>query len=160
MTEIIDEIPEAHLIVLGKAKKEGKILKQISSLKLEEKISFHSGLSQAEVVSLYSSSQICVIPSLYEGFGFGAGEAMACGLPLVSTQSGGLKEVIGRDAVIIEPASSKAIVTAVKDLFSDKEKQLSLSKSGRKRMESEFNWMKAAKAYEEIYSETIKEFHN
>ena len=85
---------------------------------------------------------------------------MACGLPLVSTQSGGLKEVIGQDAVIIEPASSKAIVTAVKDLFSDKEKQLSLSKSGRKRMESEFNWMKAAKAYEEIYSETIKEFHN
>tara|TARA_Y100001949_G_scaffold155276_1_gene143398 strand:- start:168 stop:1403 length:1236 start_codon:yes stop_codon:yes gene_type:complete len=160
MTEIINEIPEAHLIVLGKAKKEGEILKQISSLNLEEKISFHSGLSQAEVVSLYSSSHICVIPSLYEGFGFGAGEAMACGLPLVSTQSGGLKEVIGQDAVIIEPASSKAIVTAVKDLFSDKEKQLSLSKSGRKRMESEFNWMKAAKAYEEIYSETIKEFHN
>ena len=160
MNEIIDEIPEAHLIVLGRAKKEGEILKQISSLNLEEKISFHSGLSQAEVVSLYSSSQICVIPSLYEGFGFGAGEAMACGLPLVSTQSGGLKEVIGQDAVIIEPASSKAIVTAVKDLFSDKEKQLSLSKSGRKRMESEFNWMKAAKAYEEIYSETIKEFHN
>ena len=160
MTEIINEIPEAHLIVLGKAKKEGEILKQISSLNLEEKISFHSGLSQAEVVSLYSSSQICVIPSLYEGFGFGAGEAMACGLPLVSTQSGGLKEVIGQDAVIIEPASSKAIVTAVKDLFSDTEKQLSLSKSGRKRMESEFNWMKAAKAYEAIYSETIKEFHN
>ena len=160
MTEIIDEIPEAHLIVLGKAKKEGDILKQISSLNLEEKISFHSGLSQAEVVSLYSSSHICVIPSLYEGFGFGAGEAMACGLPLVSTQSGGLKEVIGRDAVIIEPASSKAIVRAVKDLFSNKEKQLSLSRSGRKRMENEFNWMKAAKAYEKIYSKTIKEFHN
>ena len=160
MTEIIDEIPKAHLIVLGKAKKEGEILKQISSLNLEEKISFHSGLSQAEVVSLYSSSHICVIPSLYEGFGFGAGEAMACGLPLVSTQSGGLKEVIGRDAVIIEPASSKAIVRAVKDLFSNKEKQLSLSRSGRKRMENEFNWMKAAKAYEKIYSKTIKEFHN
>jgi len=160
MTEIIDEIPEAHLIVLGKAKKEGDILKQISSLNLEEKISFHSGLSQAEVVSLYSSSHICVIPSLYEGFGFGAGEAMACGLPLVSTQSGGLKEVIGRDAVIIEPASSKAIVRAVKDLFSNKEKQLSLSRSGRKRMENEFNWMKAAKAYEKIYSKTIKEFYN
>ena len=85
---------------------------------------------------------------------------MACGLPLVSTQSGGLKEVIGRDAVIIEPASSKAIVRAVKDLFSNKEKQLSLSRSGRKRMENEFNWMKAAKAYEKIYSKTIKEFHN
>ena len=160
MTEIIEEIPEAHLMVLGRAKKEGDIAKQISRLNLEEKISFRSGLSQSEVVSLYASSHICVIPSLYEGFGFGAGEAMACGLPLISTQSGGLKEVIGQDAVIIEARSSKAIVKAVKDLFSNKEKQLALSRAGRKRMENEFNWMKAAKAYEEIYSKTIKEFRN
>ena len=160
MTEIIDEIPAAHLVVLGRAKKKGDIIKQISRLNLEDKISFHSGLSQPEVVSLYSSSHICVIPSLYEGFGFGAGEAMACGLPLISTQSGGLKEVIGQDAVIIESRSSKAIVKAVKDLFSNKEKQLALSRAGRKRMENEFNWMKAAEAYEEIYSKTIKEFRN
>jgi len=160
MTEIIEEIPEAHLMVLGRAKEKGDIAKQISRLNLEEKISFHSGLSQSEVVSLYSSSHICVIPSLYEGFGFGAGEAMACGLPLISTQSGGLKEVIGQEAVIIEAASSEAIVKAVKDLFSNKEKQLALSRAGRKRMEKEFNWMKAAEAYEKIYSKTIKEFHN
>ena len=160
MTEIIEEIPKAHLMVLGRAKEKGDITKQISRLNLEEKISFHSGLSQSEVVSLYSSSHICVIPSLYEGFGFGAGEAMACGLPLISTQSGGLKEVIGQEAVIIEAASSKAIVKAVKDLFSNKEKQLALSRAGRKRMEKEFNWMKAAEAYEKIYSKTIKEFHN
>ena len=117
-------------------------------------------MSQSEVVSLYSSSHICVIPSLYEGFGFGAGEAMACGLPLISTQSGGLKEVIGQEAVIIEAASSEAIIKAVKDLFSNKEKQLALSRAGRKRMEKEFNWMKAAEAYEKIYCKTIKEFHN
>ena len=160
MTEIIEEIPEAHLMVLGRAKEKGDIAKQISRLNLEEKISFRSGLSQSEVVSLYSSSHICVIPSLYEGFGFGAGEAMACGLPLISTQSGGLKEVIGQEAVIIEAASSEAIIKAVKDLFSNKEKQLALSRAGRKRMEKEFNWMKAAEAYEKIYSKTIKEFHN
>ena len=160
MTEIIEEIPEAHLMVLGRAKEKGDIAKLISRLNLEEKISFRSGLSQSEVVSLYASSHICVIPSLYEGFGFGAGEAMACGLPLISTQSGGLKEVIGQDAVIIEARSSKAIVKAVKDLFSNKEKQLALSIAGRKRMENEFNWMKAAEAYEEIYSKTIKEFRN
>ena len=160
MTEIIEEIPEAHLMVLGRAKEKGDIAKLISRLNLEEKISFRSGLSQSEVVSLYSSSHICVIHSLYEGFWFGAGEAMACGLPLISTQSGGLKEVIGQEAVIIEAASSEAIIKAVKDLFSNKEKQLALSRAGRKRMEKEFNWMKAAEAYEKIYSKTIKEFHN
>ena len=160
MPAIIQTIPEAHLIVIGKAKKEGKILKKISSLNLQGKISFHSGLSQVELVSLYSSSQISVIPSLYEGFGFGAGEAMSCELPLISTSSGGLKEVIGQDAVEIESSSSEAIASAVKELFADEEKQHSLSRLGRKRMENEFNWMKAAKGYEEIYVKAIEEFQD
>ncbi len=160
ISEVINEIPQIHLLVIGKAKEDGKILKQISDLNLKEKISFHSGLSQSELVSLYSSAQISVIPSLYEGFGFGAGEAMACGLPLISTQSGGLKEVIGQDAVLIEAGSSKAIAEAIKSLFLDKERQLSLSKLGRQRMEKKFNWAKAAKGYEEIYIKTIKEFSN
>ena len=160
MKEVINEIPQTHLVVIGKVKKDGEILKQISDLGLEGKISFHSGLSQSELVSLYSSAQISVIPSLYEGFGFGAGEAMACGLPLISTQSGGLKEVVGQDAVIIEAGSSKAIAEAIKNLFFDTERQLSLSKLGRQRMENEFNWTKAAKGYEEIYVKAIKDFHN
>jgi len=160
ISEVINEIPQIHLVVIGKAKEDGEILKQISDLNLKGKISFHSGLSQSELVSLYSSAQISVIPSLYEGFGFGAGEAMACGLPLISTQSGGLKEVIGQDAVIIEAGSSKAIAEAIKSLFLDKERQLSLSKLGRQRMENKFNWTKAAKGYEEIYVKTIEEFSN
>ena len=85
---------------------------------------------------------------------------MACGLPLISTQSGGLKEVIGNAAIIIEPASVKSIVEAVIDLFSNKELQLTLSQSGRKRMEEEFSWLKAAKRYEVIYSKAIEEFGN
>ena len=160
MKEIIEEVPEAHLVVLGNTRKEGETLKQVSKLNLEDKISFHSGLTQSEVVALYSSSHISVIPSLYEGFGFGAGEAMACGLPLVSTQSGGLKEVVGNEAIIIEPASVKSIVEAVIDLFSNKEQQLSLSKSCRKRIENEFNWLNAAKRYEVIYAKAIEEFSN
>jgi len=160
MKEIIEEVPEAHLVVLGNTRKEGETLKQVSKLNLEDKISFHSGLTQSEVVALYSSSHISVIPSLYEGFGFGAGEAMACGLPLVSTQSGGLKEVVGNEAIIIEPASVKSIVEAVIDLFSNKEQQLALSKSGRKRIENEFNWLNAAKRYEVIYAKAIEEFSN
>ena len=156
MNEIVEKFNKAHLVVIGKAKEDGEIKNQISKLKLEDKVSFHSGLTQQEVVSLYCSSHISVIPSLYEGFGFGAGEAMACGLPLISTQSGGLKEVIGEDAVIIEAGSSKAIAQAVKELFMDKEKQIELSRLGRERMEKEFNWMKAAEGYVDIYTKAIE----
>ena len=160
MNEIVEKFNKVHLVVIGKAKEDGEIKNQISKLKLEDKVSFHSGLTQQEVVSLYCSSHISVIPSLYEGFGFGAGEAMACGLPLISTQSGGLKEVIGEDAVIIEAGSSKAIAQAVKELFMDKEKQIELSRLGRERMEKEFNWMKAAEGYVDIYTKAIESSKN
>ena len=85
---------------------------------------------------------------------------MACGLPLISTQSGGLKEVIGEDAVIIEAGSSKAIAQAAKELFMDKEKQIELSRLGRERMEKEFNCMKAAEGYVDIYTKAIESSKN
>ena len=69
ISEVINEIPQIHLVVIGRVKEDGEILKQISSLNLKGKISFHSELSQSELVSLYSSAQISVITSLYEGFG-------------------------------------------------------------------------------------------
>ena len=55
MKEIIEEVPEAHLVVLGNTRKEGETLKQVSKLNLEDKISFHSGSFWQTTVSIFSS---------------------------------------------------------------------------------------------------------
>ena len=60
---------------------------------------------------------------------------MSCGVPLISTTSGGLKEVIGDAAIKINAKSAKAISDAVIGLFSDDQKKLYYSKAGRERME-------------------------
>ena len=101
---------------------------------------------------------IAVIPSLYEGFGFGAGEAMACGVPLISTTSGGLKEVIGDAAIIIKSGSSEEIEKAVIGLFSDTNKQELYSQLGRKRMEDKFDWLGAANKYLGIFNDAKENF--
>ena len=73
---------------------------------LSERIEFHHGLSFDEIVNLYARASIAVVPSEYEGFGFPAGEAMACEVPLVSTTDGGaLPEVVG-DAGMIVPSKA------------------------------------------------------
>ena len=113
-----------------------------------------------EIVDLYHSSEIAVIPSLYEGFGFGAGEAMACGVPLISTHSGGLEEVVGDSAEKILPASTEEIESAVIKLFNNSERKIELSKMGRERMENMFDWHIAAKSYENAFKEVIKSFNN
>ena len=127
---------------------------------MNDVITFKSGISEDEIVDLYHSSEIAVIPSLYEGFGFGAGEAMACGVPLISTHSGGLKEVVGKSALKITPSSIQEIENAVINLFNDDEKKKALSVKGRQRMVTMFDWKIAAKFYESSFKEVIETFNN
>jgi len=159
MPSVLKHYPESSLSVIGRASAKGEIAKQIERLGLERKISFHSQLSELDIVELYSSAEIAVIPSLYEGFGFGAGEAMACGVPLISTHSGGLKEVVGKAAIKVKSRDSEGISNAIIDLFLNPEKKDHYKKIGRKRMEKEFKWPNTAKKYIEIFEEEIDKFN-
>ena len=95
---------------------------------------------------------------MYEGFGFGAGEAMACGIPLISTHSGGLKEVVGEAAIKVKSRDSEALSLAIKDLFSNSDKKAYYKRVGRERMEKEFQWLNTAKKYIEIFEEELDRF--
>ena len=160
LPKILKSFPKTTLTVIGKSPSNSEVSKIIDKLDLNNIISFRSGISEDEIVHLYHSSEIAVIPSLYEGFGFGAGEAMACGVPLISTHSGGLKEVVGESAVEIMPSSAEEIEKAVINLFKNREKMKELSKKGRQRMESKFDWKLAASLYESSFKDVIKAFNN
>ena len=160
LPNIIKVFPKTSLTVIGRSPSDSKLRKLITDLSLEDKIAFRSGITEEEIVNLYHSSEIAVIPSLYEGFGFGAGEAMACGIPLISTHSGGLEEVVGDSAEKILPASTEEIESAVIRLFSSPDRKTELSKMGRERMEKMFDWHIAAKSYENAFKEVIRIFKN
>ncbi len=160
LPKILRAFPKTTLTVIGKSPSNSEVSKIIDKLDLNNIISFRSGISEDEIVHLYHSSEIAVIPSLYEGFGFGAGEAMACGVPLISTHSGGLKEVVGESAVEIMPFSAEEIEKAVINLFNNREKMKELSEKGRQRMESKFDWKLAASSYESSFKDVIKAFNN
>jgi len=155
LPRVLKDFPQTHLMVIGKSPNESKIRKLIDDLCLKERISFKSNLSEEEIVDIYRTSQIAVIPSLYEGFGFGAGEAMACGTPLISTDSGGLKDVIGDSAIKIASGSIEEIENTIISLFQDPEKREQLSLKGRNRMEDLFDWKIAALNYVKVFEETI-----
>ena len=158
LPKVLKDFPDTHLIVIGKSPNESKIRKLIDDLGLNERISFKSNLSEEEIVDIYHTSQIAVIPSLYEGFGFGAGEAMSCGTPLISTDSGGLKDVIGDSAIKIASGSVEEIEKEIIALFKNPTKRQQLSLEGRKRMEDLFDWKISALNYVKVFKETIN-FH-
>ena len=158
LPKIISLYPDTELVVIGKAKNNGETMKLIKKLNLLPHIHFKSNLKEEDIVDLYASAELAVIPSLYEGFGFGAGEAMSCGVPLISTLSGGLEDIVKGSCYEIEPGSSVQIENAVIDLFDNEEEMKRVALLGRKRILEKFNWRQAAKGYLAIYEREIKRF--
>ena len=155
LPRVIRQFPLTSLTVIGKSPEKSNLNKLIDDLDLEDKITFRSGISEKEIVKTYHDSDIAVIPSLYEGFGFGAGEAMACGVPLISTDSGGLKQVIGDAALKIKPGSVNEIEEGILKLFTEEKIRQELAEKGRERMEEFFDWKVAASAYIEVFNKII-----
>ena len=81
--------------MIGQPRHKSAVPAQIERLGLHDAIEFVSGVTDERIVELYAEAEIAVVPSLYEGFSLPAIEAMACGVPLVTTTGGALPEVVG-----------------------------------------------------------------
>jgi glycosyltransferase involved in cell wall biosynthesis len=144
-----------HLTVVGEPKKNGRIVKLIRALEIGGKITFTGRIDNEQFVRFYARATMAIIPSLYEGFGLPAGEAMACGVPVISTSGGALPEVVGDAGLVIPPGDSQALAEAIRDLLDHPEKAKALGEAGFKRVHQFFTWEKAAQATVEAYRETI-----
>lgn len=135
--------PDLRLTVVGKLK-EGPTQRRLAKLGLADRIEFVSGISDEALVRHYNSATIAVAPSLYEGFGLPAGEAMACGAPVVSTTGGSLPEVVGEAGVLVPVKDPKALADAIAALLADPARRALLSAAGRARVAEKFSWRRAA----------------
>jgi Glycosyltransferase len=105
----------------------------------------------------YAKAGMAVVPSLYEGFGLPAGEAMACAAPLISTRGGALPEVVGDSGILIKPGSTKELVENIQYLVDHPETAEKIGRKGFKRVHQEFTWEKAAERVVEVYSDLLDE---
>ena len=92
---LLEEYPELELLLISKPNPGGKTEKLVRRLGIERRVQFVNGISTEDMVRYYAEATIAICPSVYEGFGLPAGEAMACGVPIVSTDGGALPEVVG-----------------------------------------------------------------
>ena len=147
--------PDITLTIIGKPKTGGPTETLINELKLNQRISFKSGLTTHQICELYATASIAVVPSEYEGFGLPAGEAMACGVAVVSTDGGALPEVVGDAAVVVKAKSAEALAKGIATLLDNPELRETLAKAGRARILAEFNWKTAAQKMTSLYQSVI-----
>jgi glycosyltransferase involved in cell wall biosynthesis len=124
---------------------------------LSERVRFTGRVSTPDLVRLYNRAEMAVCPSLYEGFGLPAGEAMACGLPVVATTGGALPEVVedGVTGILVPPGDPYGLAAAIRTLMDDPDLRRRMGQAGRERVLEMFSWRKAALATEAVYRETL-----
>ena len=119
---------------------------------------FTGRISHDIFVRQYARASVAVVPSLYEGFGLPAGEAMACGVPVVSTTGGALPEVVGNAGILVPPGNDQALAAAILDLLEDRDKADALGQKGYRRIQEHFTWKKAAEKTVDAYQEVIRDY--
>ena len=126
---------------------------------MSDVVHFTGRIANEEFADYYAKSTIAVVPSLYEGFGIPAAEAMGCGVPLISTSGGALPEVVGDAGIIVPPADAKALAQAIERLLDAPEERQKYAQAGLARVHSVFSWKKAARESADVYREAIHDYH-
>jgi len=149
---------DIKLIVIGSPKKKGIIVKLIRELGIGHLVEFTGRIDEHEFVRQYARAAIAVVPSVYEGFGLPVGEAMACGVPVVSTSGGALPEVVGEAGILVPPADAPALSDAITSLIDNPERARELGRAGYNRVQQHFTWQRAAQKTVAVYREAIRDY--
>jgi glycosyltransferase involved in cell wall biosynthesis len=152
--------PNLQLTVIGAPAKKSRTWSHVQRFGLTDAVHFTGKVEEADIPRAYASAAIAVIPSLYEGFSFPAGEAMACGVPVVATTAGALPEVVGRDGkagVLVPPRSGDALARALGELLDAPERRQAMGIAGRQRVQRLFSWRRAAEHIVDVYREVLEE---
>jgi glycosyltransferase involved in cell wall biosynthesis len=105
----------------------------------------------------YQRATICVVPSLWEGFGYVCAEAMACGTAVVASRTGGLAEIIEdeRSGVFVEPGNAEDLAAAILNLIQDPDRRARLAAGARRRIVQEFSSATIAARMTQLYQQVI-----
>lgn len=150
-------MPDVTLTVIGR-EGDRTATRRIRELGLEGAVRITGRVTTDEMVALYAESTIAIVPSLYEGFGLPAIEAMACCVPVISTDAGALPEVVGRDGhagVLVQAGCSESLAKPILELLRSPERRVALAEAGRTRATTLFTWKRAAELCVDVYREAI-----
>jgi glycosyltransferase involved in cell wall biosynthesis len=132
------------------------LLSDLGSPELISNIILTGYVANTDLPAIYSQCAVFLYPSLRESFGIPMLEAMACGVPVITSNTSSMPEVAGDAAILVDPFKPGEITAAIHFLTQESDLRNSLLKKGISRA-SEFSWLKMAEDVKDIYEEVYKQ---
>ncbi|MCW7548265.1 glycosyltransferase family 4 protein [Photorhabdus sp. APURE] len=147
--------PEIRLLFTGQPTK--SLMQQINQLGLQQRIVFTGFIEESDLPSLYTGALALLFPSLYEGFGLPVVEAMACGTPVMTSNTTSLPEVAGQAAILVSPESTDEISNGIERIVLDVSLRETLRTRGLERAKL-FSWNKVAARVQSVLDEEVAKY--
>nr|MBC7245829.1 glycosyltransferase family 4 protein [Chloroflexota bacterium] len=151
------QVPSARLIKAGAAHfgaQREKLLAQVAQLGLKGKVRFLDHVPDEDLPFLYNVADVFVLPSLYEGFGLPALEAMSCGTPVIAANRASLPEVVGAGGVLVDPVDVETMAQAIATLVSDAERHATAAQAALQQAER-FSLQRQASETLDVYAHAV-----
>ena len=161
MPSVIDRFPDTHLAIVGSLSRKG-FWDNVSTLQvfvrdtppLSAHVHFTDYVADADLVELLNAAKALIFPSLWEGFGLPAVEAMSCGVPVLASDRASLPEVVGNAGLFFDPEDTDAIAGTIMNFLGDTRLQSTLFGRARERAKR-FTWARAAELAEDCFRRAI-----
>lgn len=146
--------PDLKVVVAGDGFERPELVALAERLGIARDVTFLGWVANSELPPYYRAAAVSVIPSLEEGFGIPAAEAMGCETPVVASDAGGLPEVVehGVTGLIVPRGDSTALAEAIGSLLADPMRRIRMGRAGRERALRLFDWDRSAEQFEQIYA--------
>ena len=154
VNKLIIEGYKLKYLIIGDGEYRKNLENLVNELKINDNIIFLGSKNNFELPKYYSISDIAIFPSIAnETFGISIAEAMACGVPVISTTVGGIPEVVGDVGFLVPPCDEDAIKDKIKFLINDSEIKREMGIKGRERILKNFSWDIVTKKFQEFLNE-------
>lgn len=161
LIQAMEEVPHGTLLLVGTGPQEGSLRAQVRRRGLEARVAFLGQVEQRLLPSFYHAAQVFVLPACQraEAFGIAQVEAMACGLPVVSTEVGTGTSYVNRHGVtglVVAPADPAALAGAINQLLGDEALRRTLGRAARERVAGEFTKERMVERVMALYQRVLQ----
>lgn len=153
-------VPETlpiELTIVGTGSYEKTLRDQVANLDFDGSVKFAGYVTNEDLPELYRKMDAFVLPSETESFGLVFAEAMACGLPILASNVGGIPETVrhGIDGLLCPPGQPELLRENIQTLFDNRDARLRMGDSGRQRILDHYTWHKVSQRYLDTYSSVL-----